>query len=347
METGTMPAYETRELVGVLEQNLPPSLFFLSTFFRREKLSMARTVEIDIIKGKRKVAPYSRPMSEGRIMDNRGFSTNQYQPPYMKPLKTLSPSDLGKRLPGNTVYDQSNSPAALASRSIGEKLGEMEVGISRAEEIQAAQALQTGKVTIDGDGYNNVQIDFLMNSTHLPTRSGTTRWNVSTGTPLDDIKSWQEDLILADSGLHAGVLIFGKNAWAAFKAREFGVGKTFDMMKVNNGEINPQQLSPGVIYLGFLKEQGVDMYLYNDYYEDANGDTQPMMHPDKVLMGSVDALCVRHYGMIEDFDANGIFKRFPKSWFTKNPSALFVQLQSAPLMALHQPDAFVCATVIG
>lgn len=344
-DTGEIPAYDTRELVGVMRQSLPPTTFFLATFFKQTKVSMAKTVEIDIIKGKRKVAPYCRPISEGKIMDNMGFSTNFYQPPYMKPRKTLSPSDLGKRLPGNTIYDVGMDPASIASSAVGTKLAELDQAITFAEEIQASQALQTGKITITGDGYDNVQIDFLMNSTHLPVLSGADRWNQTTGTPLEDLTGWQRDLILTDSALQADVAIFGSNAWVDFKAREFGVGKTFDMTRVDNGQIVPNKLPEGVIYLGYLKEQGVDMYLYNGMYEDGNGDTQPLMDPNKVLLGSTSAMCIRHYGMIEDFEAPGMLKRFPKSWITKNPSVLHILLQSAPLMAIHQPDAFVCATV--
>ena len=43
---------------------------------------------------------------------------------------------------------------------------------------------------------------------------------------------------------------------------------------------------------------------------------------------------------IEDIEASASVPRFSKSWITKDPSARWLLVQSAVLLALHQADAF-------
>jgi hypothetical protein len=343
METGEISPFSTRDMVGVMEQVHPPTTFFLSTFFRQQRVHTTKKIDIDVIQGGRKVAPYCRPVIEGKVRDDRGFVQNSYEPPYLKPKRIMTPADLGKRLPGQGIYG-APTPMQVASQNLGRYLAEMDDEIVRAEELQAAQALQTGKLLINGEGYSDYEIDFLFRTAHLPGLTGAARWSQSTGTPLRDLETWSRDLVLKNSGMNADAVVLGRNAWGWFRDREFGAGKIFDMMRVNSGQIDPKMLPQGVVYLGYLTDIGCDAYLYDAWVDTGNGPT-PLMHPDKVIVASSRGMNIRHYGLIEDLEADAALRRFPKSWTTKDPSALHVLLQSAPLMAIHQPDAIVCATV--
>jgi hypothetical protein len=336
--------YQTRDLIGVLKQMKPARSFLLETFFKKQKVHTTRSFDIDIIKGKRRVAPYVKPVMAGKVMDRDGYTTNSYTPPTVKPMKTMGPEDLGLREPGHTIYEEGDSPASMASRKVGEYLADMEEAILRAEEIQASQALQTGKVTITGDGYNGMEIDFLMPAAHLVTLLTTERWGQTTGTPMKNLETWTQ-LVSKDSGIFPNIAIFGATAWQNFKDREVVAGGTFDMLKVTTGQIDPKQLPNGVKYLGYLQEQNLDCYQYVEYYQDSNGVDQPLINANSVILGNDNVECTRHYGLIEDLEVNGAVKRFPSNWIERNPSRLMVMLQSAPLMAMHQSDAFFCATV--
>jgi len=75
-----------------------------------------------------------------------------------------------------------------------------------------------------------------------------------------------------------------------------------------------------------------------------------MIPAKKVWMGSPATANRTLYAVIQDMEAieegSAAVKRFPKSWVPKNPSARHLMVQSAPLVALLQPDAFVSAQVL-
>ena len=71
--------------------------------------------------------------------------------PYTKQRMVLTVEDLDDRLPGNTVYD-SGSSQTRRDALLGKYLGKLDKRVVRLEEFQLAQALQTGKATISGNG---------------------------------------------------------------------------------------------------------------------------------------------------------------------------------------------------
>ena len=70
-----------------------------------------------------------------------------------------------------------------------------------------------------------------------------------------------------------------------------------------------------------------------------------MIPLNKVWIGSTNAKNTRLYGAIKDLKALAAMPRFAKSWEEEDPSARYLMMQSAPLVALNQPDAFVSAVV--
>ena len=106
------------------------------------------------------------------------------------------------------------------------------------------------------------------------------------------------------------------------------------------GMIAPKDLPDGVIYIGTLENTA--LYSFDDWYEDEKGDLQPMVPTDRIFLGSTKSANKRHYGAIQDLDLNVTAEAqfFAKSWKTPDPSARWVMVQSAPLPAMHQPDAF-------
>lgn len=80
------------------------------------------------------------------------------------------------------------------------------------------------------------------------------------------------------------------------------------------------------------------------YIED---DTKKNYLPDlSMVLGNTRRAVLRTYGCIQDVDAQreGInaSTRYPKNWVqTGDPAREFTMIQSAPLMLLADPDAFV------
>jgi hypothetical protein len=91
----------------------------------------------------------------------------------------------------------------------------------------------------------------------------------------------------------------------------------------------------------------VELLSYDEWHTDPiSGELIPLMPPDKVLLGSTEARCSFHYGMIQNMNHLGAASRFPFSWMSLNGAARFVQLECAPMPNLFQPDAFFVASVL-
>lgn len=336
--------FDTRAMIAALEQAKPAKTFFLDTFFRQTEAHQTRFVDIDIQKGKRRLAPFVNPRHQGKVVDRLGFQTFTYSPPYIKPKMVTTAEDILKRQMGETIYSGGRSPEQIAQSLLGKDLATLDEMIVRREEWMAAQALQTGKVAIVGEAVDD-EIDFSMDADHIVTLTSTDLWTDLTGhsDPIADLEDWSE-LIAKDSGLTGDTIIMGSDAARAF-LKNAAVRSALNVWNYNLGRIEPGQVAPGIRRIGAINAVAT-IYVYHEWYIDANGVEQPMMDPKKVIVGSTQARCVKHYGAIQDLSATGAVPRFPKSWEEEDPSARFLMLQSAPLPVPHQIDGFVCAKVL-
>lgn len=341
----TIDLFETRTMLRALEQMKPVRTFLLDLWFRAVETSLTANVDIDIMKGKRKLAPFVSPRMQGKVMDRLGFSTRSYKPPYVKPKMVTTAQDFLSRSIGDHIYAGADSAASRAAKQIGKDLAYLEEIITRREEWMAAQLVQTGQVAIVGDGVDDV-INFGMDAGHLITLAGTDLWSDQTNSkPIEDLRAWRR-LILKDSGLNATDVIMGTDALDAFLDHP-DVQNKLDTRRIDIGEIVPRLVPNGAIYYGRIKDVAIDLWVYDEWYYDEDTSTElPMIDTKKVVMGSTQARTAKHYGAIQDLDAVASVARFPKSWTEQDPSVRFIMVQSAPLVSLHQVDGFICAIVL-
>jgi len=346
-QRGDIDLFDTRTMLRALEQMKPVRTFLLDTFFKTVETSTTKNVDIDIQKGKRKLAPFVAPRMQGKVMDRLGFTTRSYTPPYVKPKMVTTAQDFLTRSMGEHIYQAGDTAAQRAAKQVGKDLAYLEEIITRREEWMASQLLQTGKVAIVGDGVDD-EIDFGMDATHIITLTGNDLWSDQTNsTPLEDLRAWRR-LILKDSGLNSTDVIMGSDAIDSFLDHP-DVQNKLDTRRIDLGQIDPRQVPAGAIYYGRIKDVALDLWVYDEWYYDEDTSTEkPLIDTKKVVMGSTQARTAKHYGAIQDLDFGGTASvpRFPKSWTEKDPSVRFIMVQSAPLVSLHQVDAFICAAVL-
>ena len=341
----TLDLFDTRTMLAALEQMLPPKTFLRDTFFGTVETSNTKYVDIDIMKGKRRLAPFVAPTKEGKLIERIGWKTNSYEPPYVKPKMVTTAQDFLKRDIGNTIYGAQDTAFTRAAKQVGKDLKELDGIITRREEWMASKLLSSGQVRVLGEGVDET-IDFQMEASHLITLSGTDLWSDQTNsTPIEDLRAWRR-LILKDSGRSVTDVVMGSAAIDAFLDHPDVRGK-LDTRRIDLGEIRPQELAQGVLYYGRIRDVNVDLWVYDEWYIDPESNIEePMVDATHVLMGDRTARTARHYGAIQDLKANASVARFPKSWEEEDPSVRFLMLQSAPLLALHQVDAFIRAKVL-
>lgn len=337
--------WDVRTMIAALEQMHPPTTFLLDTFFKEENYSKTDVVDIDVVKGKRKLAPLVSPLAQGTVVERLGYTTNTIRPPYIKPKMKTTAEDLLKRFAGQHMYMQNDNPAILAAQQEGKDLAYLQDLIVRREEWMAAQLLNAGKVILTGEGIN-AEVDFLMNATHKIAVGTITAWDQTNADPLSDLSTWGR-LVKKDSGLVPNICIMGQDASVAFLSHA-NVQKYFDLRKVDMGEIKPSLLPNGAEFLGTLRYPGAyfDIYTYSEIYEDENSVEQYYVPLDKVWIGSQKARCVRQYAVIHDLRCTAQVRWFPKTWEVEDPSCRWLMVQSAPLPSLHQSDAFLSAEVL-
>lgn len=346
-----MDMFDTRTMIAALEQMYPPKIFLLDTFFKEKLNYTTKYVDIDIEKGKRRLAAFVRPTSQGKLVEKRGFTTKTIEAPYIKEKVNVTNIDIMRRQMGQTVYMGGKTPAQKAEEELAKNLIYLRERLVRREEWMASNLLQTGKVTLDGE-YEGYEIDFGMDSSHLFTPS--TDWDDAGSDPIKDLRDWCQT-IAKDSGIVPNTVIMGSNAVNHFINHE-KVQKLLNLLKLNMGEIKTSDLPNGASFYGTLAVGGatVDIWSYNEWYENESGVLVPMVDENKVILGNPSARTSRSYAAIQDVEFDGsasggtdiyAVSYFAKSWFEHDPAVRWLLLQSAPVVCMHQVDAFGCATV--
>lgn len=343
-----MDLFDTRTMLDAVEQMKPARRFLLNTFFNgaNPRTFATTSVDIDIVKGKRKMAPFVHPTLPGSVSLREGFRADTYKPPYIQPKRETTAELILKRSAGENPY-AAKTPAQRAGERLGRDLADLDDEITRREEWMCAQALTTGSVRVLGEGVDDT-INFLMEASHKITLS-TGKWDASGSDPIGNLRQWKRGLIAKDSGRTANVGVLSGAAVDAFQANEL-VMKQLNTRRVDLGIIKPEELPDGVTYLGYLNDPGIDLYSYDEWYLDDSGVEQPMIPDGGVILGSTNTQNAMLYGAIQDLDAieSGLVeaRRFPKSWVTPEPSARWLKLQAAALAGFLEPDAFVYAKVV-
>jgi hypothetical protein len=335
--------FDTRVMLHALEEMFPPRTFLRDTFFKNTITFDTSKVDIDIVKGKRRVAAYVSPRDKGHVSDRAGYKTNTYEAPYIKEQKILTPEDCAKRAPSENVYS-AGGPLAQAARLVNQDLSELDEMVTRAEEIQASEAMFLGYInTRSGE-----TINFGLDATHnLASNAGHTLWAaIGKNDLLKELRTWRR-LIIKDSGRAPTDIILGSDAADSFiKALDpDSAGSPLSSIRVDRGQINPQLLPNGVTYWGYLIDIGCDVWSYDEYYHNGS-DNVAIVPSKKIWMGSRNARFDRLYGVIQSFEAFYAVPRFPRSWTEKNPESRIMEMQSAPILVPHEIDSYLVAAVL-
>lgn len=213
----------------------------------------------------------------------------------------------------------------------------------------ASEALRTGKVTVSGDEYPTVVVDFQRDAALTVALAGGSRWGETGVSALDNLEDWVA-LIQEKSGAVGRTVIMDALAWRVFKS-DPKVEKLLDIRRIadsTNLSLGPIAFGQGgdlARYVGTIGD--LDFWVYNDRYVDDNDVVQKLLPDYTVLVGSTGQLeGTRCYGTIQDEKAGYRAQRyFSKSWLEEDPAVRWLLLQSAPLIVPYRPNASFCATV--
>jgi hypothetical protein len=335
---------ETHELVRVIERFPPQSSYWLDLCFPDLHLSNTEFIDFDIVDKARRLAPFVAPTVQGQPMIQRGHSVRKFKPAYIKPKDPVDPARLLKRRAGEFFSGSQTTPQSREDAIVADILNDHREGIYRRWEWMAARAVIDGAITIEGENYPRVVLSFGRDSLNTKVLSGTALWTNAASNPLDDIEAWGIEM-MERSGYPIARITFGPLAWRAFANH----AKVQTMLTTLRGSANAIETGPQqgpFSSRGTLVSANIELYVYNDTYEDNNGASVAMMSTNDIVLTASSVDGIRAFGAIMDKKANWeAMPLFPKMWEQEDPSGLFIMTQSAPLMIPARPNASMKVTV--
>jgi hypothetical protein len=337
--------YTPQEMLAMMEQNPVRTTFFWDMVVgNRIEVHDTPNLKIDVVKGGMTISPYVARTGGPNPVDKEVFETLTHVTPYNYDNSVFTPKDLDHRNQGQTVYSQ--SAAQNMDFKIGRQLQLMRKRFQGRREQQIAEALQTGQVNVQGKGVNYV-VNFQRDASLAVTLAGADLWDSGTQKIEKNFSDWAA--AIDDLGATGtGWCVMGRLSAQAFLADD-AVLKKLDYRRVEQGDINIRLLrQQRATYIGTFRSEGVDIdiYSYSGFYY--NGTTNVrFMDEKKIVMGSSDAYTGFHYGRIDNFKVgNFAVEEFPLVLEADNGKTKELTLESSPLFGMHEPDAFLVATVL-
>ncbi|MBI5135780.1 MAG: major capsid protein [Nitrospirae bacterium] len=338
-----MDLFSTNTLTAVVDSLIRPPSFFLDRYFPTIETSETEEIHFDVTDAEERLAPFVSPLVEGKIVESQGFNTKTFKPAYIKDKVVFDPFSPLKRRAGEAIGGSAR-PMDRTAANLADALAKQSVRLTRRLEVMAAEALRAGQVTVAGDGYPTVVVDYGRNAGHTVTLGAGSKWGDAGIKPLDDLEDWATT-VLDDSGSTITDVVMSPDAWRKFR-EDADVKAILDNRRGGDGS----NLSL-VRRLGHATFQGnigdFDIWVYGGKYKDSAGVRQSILPAGTVMLLSSDVDGRRHFGAIRDEEAGFQAREmFPKSWIKKDPSVRYLLMQSAPLTVPYRPDATFTATVL-
>jgi len=334
-----MNTYDTETLIGVVNGLDPFETFLLSMFFPEVITFGSSTIDIDVVAPDTGLAAFVSPMVSGKADKANGYSTRKFKPAYLKPKNVIDPEQVITRAAGEQI---GGGLANVNRRNaiIAHNLSEQRKKIFRRLEWMAAQALLLGKVTVSGEDYPEVEVDFQRDAGNTIQLAGLNVWTDANAKPLDQMESWN-----AQSEAPITDFIMDAESWKNLIL--FPEVKA--LLETRRGSESNIELGPDnakwVSYKGMLGSFRI--WVYTGYYTDELGVKQLYIPANTVVGVSAAVEGVQAFGAILDPEAGyQALELFPKNWVNQDPAAEYVMTQSAPLLVPKRPDAVVAVTTI-
>lgn len=326
-----------------------PNQHLKSNVFKASQTFDTELLELSVVMGGRKIAPFVRKNGTGILMDGTTERFDNVEAPNIRIKRNFEPSAKFQRRPGTVIFaskGQMDSGYAAYKRR---EWAYMADAITNAEEWLAAMALRS-VVTYSVEDEETFTITFPRSaSCNITLAIG---WDdADPNAPTIEADVHQVKTVMADEvGLAPTDAYCGINAAAAFRKLMLKQSDRLNKLYVREGEIDLTQHfnRDGVIYLGTF--HGVRFWQYNRK-ADLNGTNVPMIRDDYVefVANTPEAEFVRYYGAIPEENGSEeilfVGERFAKSWTEKEPPVTIALAHSRPLCYCRRPGATVSMQV--
>ncbi|RDY57707.1 major capsid protein [Flagellimonas nanhaiensis] len=304
--------------------------------------TLDRLVSIQVRRNRQLIAVDVRKNTGGNINKFSNYTEKMYEPPAY-----IEKFDFSTVQYHDVTFGNNNNPnVSQAHRMIAEatdNLLTLKHKVQRAIEKQRSQVLQTGVVTLK----NGDNIDFKRKAASLVAKTGTEVWSNAAGKPLDDIATGIK--FIRQEGKSASRsydLIMGEAAFASFMAN-VQVKEAAEFRRINILEIGTTKFdnTTGLNYHGRIstKNGNVDLWTYDDFYEDPADTYNEYVDPKNVILLPRDFVGNTSYAGMPQIMRDKSNAEFPQyiqqqeaeffmnNWIDANVKAHWFEIASSPL----------------
>lgn len=340
--------YETRTMMKAINLRIPMKTFLKDSFFGTPKTFLTEKVDVDVKKGRRRMAPFVAPRVGGIVMVRDGFDTKSISTPKIAPERLLTKDDISSRALGESIYS-SRTPEERSRELLANDLVELDDFITHREEWMAREVLLTGKVLITEQTENGVvsekEVDFHF--TNKITLSGTDLWSSADSDPIADLKEWRKDII-KKTGKNPEMIIMASDVMTIF-LKHPKVKEEFNLLNMKFGVIEPSVKIDGTTFYGKLPELGVELYTYDEWFVDDNGNDTEMIPSGTVLMMSKNLGSVA-YGAVTQMEKGEFITyegtRVPKQYSDDKNETKNLRITARPVPVPDDVDSWYVAKVL-
>lgn len=339
--------FDTSELAQLIQTIFEPENFLLNRFFPTVYESTTTEILFERLTENESIAPFVSPLVAGKPMSREGRVVQAFTPAYVKPKMPILPQEALRRAAGEEPGKGQLSPEDRFLIAVQMGLQKQLRAVERRLEWMAAQALTTGAVTVVGDGYPAVTVDFGRDPGHTIELLGDDMWSNPAAPVGEDLEDWSM-LVLEATGAAATDVVMTPDVWRALM-RNTGFRELYKTFQSLGGSL------PGILpavqkrnlYKGTFGS--FNLWVYQDWYRDEQGVKRNYMPPGTITMvasGDDGVAGVQAFGAIQDIRSLVAQRFFAKMFEQDDPSAAILLTQSAPLVVPVRPDATVSVKVL-
>jgi hypothetical protein len=323
--------FTTVSLLEAITHRYPISRHIRDTFFSQREFADAHTVQLNVRKGGRGLAPFILPL-EGQVIGRRlPFVSMIVSAPTIAPARVVTLREISRPWWGETPFNYLSVEQRIAN-IYAQDTEDMDDEISRTEEWLCANMMFSGKVTWTVRTKTPQTIDFGFTNITAVDHP----WDTADGDPLKDLQLAQQSL--NEAGYAGNIAIYGTRAWNALmnnpKVKETFLWPRFGPV---NSITTPENLPPGVASGPSFTNPVMSNTIYSGSYMGPDGNIHRLVPDDKVLVASSDVRNRIVYAMVTQIEqADGNWhsysaERVPKVEVNVNKNFWMYTLTSRPV----------------
>jgi len=273
-------------------------LGLLGLVFKKITTQKTKKIATDIDESIPKIAPIMSDKEEGVVLEESATETHILDAAFTRLERTVDLDKVMVRQPGQKIGENYDN-TKVCKKNI---LRDLKTSIRTRQKLMAANALFFGRIEALDEDKDKASVKDINFNRHADLseviQAADDKWSNLDANIPKQITQWAAK-VRKVSGVSPNALILDAEAGAYFEDNNV-VEK-----KLNTRRGSESKLETACNTIGNLQHIGklgtVDVIVYSERYEDAKGDSHPMLPANSAILLDIDkVLGVLHYGSLKD-----------------------------------------------